>query len=112
MSAQTIDHTSFTHLLRSGAVRAVAVIYLPGLGGGWALSARYGQIDAAVTARRSGQLRTWARLGSVADHLHRLGVVHFTVDASQYQIGAARRPRPDRAEAMRKVHEQARAAVE
>lgn len=106
MSAQTIDHTSFTHLFHAGAVRAVSVVYLPGQGGGWALSVRYGQTEAAVTARRSGQLRTWMKLETVADHLHRLGVVRFDVDASQYQPGATRQRRPDRAEAMRKLHQQ------
>ena len=107
MNPQTIDYTSFTHLLQAGAIRAVSAVYLPGQAGGWALSVRYGTTEAAVTARRSGQLRTWAKLETVADHLHKLGVVRFDVDASQYQPGETRRRRPDRAEAMRKLHEKA-----
>ena len=107
MIDKTIDYTSFKHLLLAGAVRSVCAVYLPGQTGGWALSIRYGTTEAAITARRSGQLRTWAKLDTVTDHLHRLGVERFDVDASQYQLGAMRRRRPDRAEAMRLIHEKA-----
>ncbi|WP_377780431.1 hypothetical protein [Comamonas odontotermitis] len=107
MINQTIDHTSFKHLLQAGAVRNVCAVYLAGQTGGWALSVRYGTVEAAITARRSGQLRTWAKLDTVTDHLHKLGVGRFEVDASQYQPGTMRRRRPDRAEAMRLIHEKA-----
>ena len=106
MKPNTIDHTSFTHLLLADAIRAVCVVYVPGQPGGWALSVRYGTTEAAVTARRSGELRTWAKLETVADHLHRLGVTRFDVDAANYSPGATRRRRPDRAEAMRLLHKQ------
>ena len=66
--------------LLAGAIRAVGVVYLPSAG--WALSVRYGTTEAAVTAGRSGKLRTWAKLETVAEHLHKLNVVRFDVDAS------------------------------
>lgn len=100
----TIDYTSAVHLLQAGAVRSVCLVYVPGQGGGWGISMRYGSTEAAITARRTGQLRTWARMDTAVGQLLKLGIVKFEVDATNYEPEMVRPRRPDRAEAMREIH--------
>jgi len=54
-----------------------------------------------VTSR--GSVRVFASLDTVASYVGDLGLLRFDVDISHYKAGRLRRPRPDRAEAMRKT---------
>jgi len=100
----TIDYTSAVKLIEAGAVRSASLVYVPGRGGGWCLSLRYGVTEAAVTARRSGELRKWTKLDTAAAQLLKIGITQFEVDAKNYEPEATRVRRPDRAEAMRQIH--------
>ncbi|SRR5260221_1817484 len=50
-----------------------------------------------------GDIRLFASLDTAASYVGDLGLLQFEVDISHYKAGRLRRPRPDRAEAMRKT---------
>jgi hypothetical protein len=54
-----------------------------------------------VLGNSRGNLRQFASLNTAVDFLRRVGVARFEVDAEEYERGRTRKPRPDRAEALR-----------
>ena len=106
MTTKTIDHLTLSRLVEAGAVRAAHVI---GQAGGWALSVKYGVAERFLAAQRSGKLRLFRKLETVMLYLKSLGISNFDVDASGYdaEIAKTHQKRPDRAEALKRLHESA-----
>jgi hypothetical protein len=96
----TIDHRTLSRLVEAGAVRGAHVI---GQRGGWALIIRYGMQERPLAAQRSGQVRLFKKLDTVAAYLHGIGLARFDVDAANYEPDALAGRRPDRAEALRRT---------
>jgi hypothetical protein len=106
MTVPTIEHSTLSHLAEAGAIRAAHVI---GQAGGWALSVKYGMAERFLAAQRTGKLRLFRKLETVVAYLKTLGISRFEVDASGHDAKQAKthHKRPDRAEALKRVHEAA-----
>ncbi len=105
MSAETIDHTTFSRLVEAGAVRGAHVVGQPG---GWSVIVKYGMTERALAAQRSRQVRVFRRMETLVTYLKGIGIQHFDVDAADYAAdGGKAHSRPDRAEALRRAHEAA-----
>ncbi|MDQ0470246.1 hypothetical protein [Labrys wisconsinensis] len=105
MSAETIDHVTLTRLVEAGAVRSTRVV---GQDGGWAVRIGYGTAERALAAQRSHRVRLFKRFETLASYLKGVGISRFDVDVTDYASEAVKtRARPDRAEALRRVHEAA-----
>ncbi len=100
---QKLNHATLTQLARAGAVREVRAI---GQRGGWLLAISFGaQSGVRLCAQRSGEPRLFARFESLVSYLRGLKIDRFEVEASHFEAKAApSRRRPDRAEALRRVH--------
>lgn len=100
---ETIDHTTLLRLVEAGAVHAASVI---GQSAGWGVMVKYGKSQRPLAARR-GQVRTFRHLETVVKYLRGLGIVHFDVDAVNYDAAQfkAARSRPDSAAALKRAHE-------
>lgn len=105
-TSQTIDHRTLTQLVASGVVRAVTVV---GQAGGWVLAVKVGVAERLLAVKHSGQLRLFRRMDTVIAYLKSLGIGRFEVDANSYDEATAKahHKRPDRAEAMKRMHEAA-----
>lgn len=105
MSAETIDHTTLSRLVEAGAVRAAHVI---GQVGGWGVVIRYGMTERPLAASRSRQVRIFKKLETLVGYLKGVGISRFDVDAANYDPATLKTySRPDRAEALKRVHEAA-----
>ena len=102
MASETINHATLAHLIKADAVRSATVV---GVQGGWRVLVRYGMAERQLAAQRGG-VRTWRRLDAVAGYLHGLGMARFEVDAANHEDTPGQK-RPDRAQAMRQVHDAA-----
>lgn len=102
MSAETIDHSTLSHLVQAGAVDSAHVV---GRTGGWSLMIRYGKAERPLAAQRSRQVRLFKRMETLVSYLRDIGISQFDVDAAEY--APERASRPDRAEALRRTHEAA-----
>lgn len=102
MASETINHATLEQLIDAGAVRGATVV---GVQGGWSILVRYGLAERRLAAKRGG-VRTWRRLDAVAGYLRGLGLAHFYVDAADHEDVPGQK-RPDRAEAMREIHDAA-----
>ena len=100
---QKLNHATLAQLARAGAVTEIRAI---GRSGGWLLAVSFGaQSGACLCAQRSGEPRLFARFESLVSYLKRLGIARFVVEAAGFEAKAApSRRRPDRAEALRRVH--------
>ncbi len=100
---QRLNHATLTQLARAGAVREVRAI---GQRGGWLLAVSFGaESGLPLCAQRSGEPRLFARFESLVSYLKGLGIDRFEVETSRFEAKAApSRRRPDRAEALRRVH--------
>lgn len=94
----TIRETTVRELVTSEAVSAARVV---GQRGGYALEIRYGHSESTLATSR-GAVRLFTLEGATR-FLADLGVTKFEVDATHYEPGRIRKPRPDRAEALRKT---------
>ena len=85
-------------LAASGAVHSVLVL---GMRGGYGISIQLGAVEGLLESSRVEvrllTLETATRL------LRQMGIPRFRVDATNYEPGRMRKPRPDRAEALRKT---------
>lgn len=100
---QKLNHATLTQLARAGAVTEVRAI---GQSGGWLLAVSFGaQSGVRLCAQRSGEPRLFARFESLVSYLRGLKIDRFQVEAAGFEAKAApSRRRPDRAEALRRVH--------
>jgi hypothetical protein len=100
---QKLNHATLAQLARAGAVTEIRAV---GQSGGWLLDVRFGaQSRARLCAQRSGEPRLFARFESLVSYLKGLKINCFEVEASGFEAKAApTRRRPDRAEALRRVH--------
>lgn len=103
MTEQSIDHSTLVKLVNAGTVRAAHVVAHTG---GWGVIVPCGKKRCQLAAQR-GTMRVFAKLDTVVSYLRSVGVNHFDVDAAHYDPAPARRPRPDRAAALKVVHKAA-----
>ncbi len=106
MNTETIDHATLTRLAEAGAVSSAHVV---GQKGGWGILVKYGMTERALAAQRSHQVRIFRKFETLVSYLKGVGIVHFDVDAVNYDADSLKttRNRPDRAEAMKSAHEAA-----
>jgi len=105
MNTQTIDHTTLTKMAQAGAVRSAHIV---GQAGGWGILVKCGMTEHALTAQRSHQVRVFKKLETLVNYLKGVGIARFDVDAVNYDADSvAKHKRPDRAIAMKGVHETA-----
>lgn len=96
---ETISHQILKELVEAGSVRGACLV---GQRGGFGVVVRYGMVERTLSSTR-GQVRLFASLDTAMPYLKRLGLPRFEVDASSFEPGRLRKPRPDRAEALRKT---------
>lgn len=94
---QVIREATLRELIEAGSVASAAAV---GQHGGFFVSVQCGRTR-RVLANARGGIRLFSNLTSLATYLRRLGVSGFAVDTRQYSAGRVRRPRPDRAEALK-----------
>ncbi|CDY78042.1 Prevent host death protein, Phd antitoxin [Caballeronia glathei] len=80
MSTETITHDSVTRLVEAGAIRAAQVVGQPG---GWGVIFKYGTLERPLAAQR-GNVRVFRRFEAIVAYLRDMGIVHFEVDAADY----------------------------
>lgn len=99
--AQIVKLAALRDLVDAGSVRVADVV---GQKGGWALLVRLGMAE-RVLAAKDGTPRVFGTLEAAARLLRELKLTDFTVHQAGYQVDAGRRTRPDRAAAMREIHD-------
>lgn len=100
----TVKRATLRELVDAGTLRRVTIV---GQHGGYAVLARYGMQERTLAAK-SGAPRLFASIDTAARELRALGVATFDVDAANYEpADLLRRRRPDRAAALRAVHQAA-----
>lgn len=100
----TVKVAALRDLVDAGTVRRVTLV---GQRGGYAVLARYGTQERTLAAK-SGEPRLFASIDTAARALRALGVADFEVKAVNYAPGdLSRRRRPDRAKALKAVHQAA-----
>lgn len=95
---QGIKENTLRELAGAGSIRNACLI---GQYGGFVITVRYGELERQLASTR-GDVRLFS-LKNATDFLRGIGVVRFEVDSTNYEPGRLRKPRPDRAEAMRKT---------
>ena len=93
-------------LVIGGFVTSATVV---GQRGGYGVSIRQGTTESFLSTSR-GEARLFT-LETAARFLRQIGIARFEVDASNYEPGRIRKPRPDRAEALRKTRTTPRQAT-
>lgn len=102
MSTETIIHSTLIRLVEAGAVRTALALGVPG---GWLLIVKYGLVERTLAAQRSGDPRIFRKLDTLVNYLRELGIVRLDVDAANFDPDEiTKRRRPDRAEALRRLH--------
>ena len=96
---QTIKESVLREVVGANSVLSVCAV---GRCGSFAVVVRYGSTEKTLTNTR-GDTRLFASLNTAADFLRRLGLGRFEVDVTNFAPGRLRKPRPDRAEALRKT---------
>jgi hypothetical protein len=105
MSTDTIDHATLCQLADAGAIKDAHVV---GQKGGWAIRVRFGTRVRTLSAQRSRQIRLFRSFETLVSYLQKMGISTFDVDAAEYEPKGERTgTRPDRSEALRRVHEAA-----
>src|SRR5690349_1080862 len=99
LAAKPLREGTLRELVNIGAVSGVRLV---GGKGGFALQVACAGIDRTLGSTR-GVVRQFASLNTAVDFLRRFGIERFEVDASGYQAGRTRKPRPDRAEALKRT---------
>ena len=85
-------------LVAIGRVTSATVV---GLRGGYGIAVRDGPVQRLLATSR-GETRLFT-LEAATRFLRDVGLPRFEVDASNYEPGRLRKPRPDRAEALRRT---------
>ena len=95
-SQNTINEPMLRDLVDTNSIGSACVI---GQLGGYSIVVRLGQVERTLTTRRGG-IRLF-KLDNASKFLCELGNAKFEVDATTFQPGRLRKPRPDRAAALR-----------
>lgn len=106
MSEKTIEEKTLRALIAANSVHAVTAT---GRKGGFAVAIRHGTAEHELATARHG-VRVFPNLTRLAVFLAKLGVQRFEVDTAEYEPGRVRKPRPDRALALRHTRTQPRQA--
>lgn len=105
MTSEAIDHQTLAALVERGSVRAANVV---AQAGGCGVVVRQGRQDQPLSATRSGKLRLFKPLETVAAYLHDIGLRRFDVDATGLDLAAGSAvQRPDRSDVLKRVHQAA-----
>ena len=94
---ETIKERTLRELVEANSVRSACLV---GQHGGFAVTVRYGIVEKTLSNAR-GETRVFASLNTATEFLRRMGIVKFEVDATDYEPGRLRKPRPDRAQALK-----------
>lgn len=94
----TIKETTLRELVAADSVTSVCMV---GQSGGYAVTVRCGSAERTLATTR-GDVRLFT-LERASTLLRTLGLLRFKVDCTNYEPGRMRKPRPDRAEALRKT---------
>lgn len=94
----TIKETTLRELVAVDSVTGACIV---GQGGGYAVTVRCGLAERTLVSTR-GNVRLFT-LERASALLCTLGFFRFEVDCKNYAPGLLRKPRPDRAEALRKT---------
>lgn len=94
----TLREQVLRELVEVGAIEAARVV---GGVGGYRVTVQFGSEQRTLSTSRS-EVR-WFSLEAAAKFLREIGLPKFEVDVTGYQQGRIRKPRPDRAEALRKT---------
>lgn len=106
MTADTINHTTLSHLVEAGAVRGADVI---GQAGGWGVVIKYGMTERVLAARR-GTVRNFKKFETLVSYLKALGIAEYRVNAANYDpvaLKARSSARPDATARLKHAHEAA-----
>lgn len=97
----TLRETTLRELVTTGALSRVRAV---GQVGGFVVSISCGSTEGeSQLASTRGEVRVFPNLTTLAAHLRRLGIAQFDVDTAGYQPARVRKPRPDRAHALRRT---------
>ena len=94
-----LTEATLRDLIAAGLVEALVAMGKPS---GYVVAVRFGSAE-RILGNARGAPKVFGSLDTVVTQLKRLGVEEFAVNASGYQPGLIRAPRPDRAEAMRRA---------
>jgi len=105
-----LQHATLQQLAAAKALGGARAVPMEG---GWALQVRYGEAKGLLEAQRSRRPRLFRRLETLVDYLRDIGVASFEVEvgASPPEAAPSRR-RPDRAAALRRLHQLAEESPE
>lgn len=105
VTPETIDSKAVKSLVDAHAIRGATIFGQPG---GWAVLVRYGALERAIAAQKSGTTRVWRHLDTAAAFVRQeLGLPRFEVDTVGHDPHALERRRPDTAARQRRAHEAA-----
>ena len=101
MKMETIDTDTLRALVAAGSVRNVSLVGQPG---GWVAVIHYGMTERVLAAAR-GNVRVFRTFETMLAWFRKIGIVQFTVDASNYDPDALKdeRRRADASERMRRI---------
>lgn len=102
MTSATIKLSTLRELVDAKTITRVVAIGVPG---GFTLSVNCASAT-RVLSGSNGAPRCFTNLNTLSGFLSRCGVSEFEVDARSYQRVRVRKPRPDRAAALKKTRNQ------
>lgn len=103
INVPSIDHASLIQLAEAGALLETHVV---GQGGGWSVLVRYGNQSRVLAAQRGNAARVFKKMDTLVSYLKDAGISKFDVDSAAF-VTEAGTARPDRARALREMHEAA-----
>lgn len=95
----TIKEPALRELVAASVVRSATIV---GQHGGFVVTVSYGAGDKTLATTRGG-IRLFATLDTAGTFVRGLGLPRFEVDLTQYEPARLRKPRPDRAEALKRT---------
>ena len=101
----TIREPMLLELIRASA--AIGAI-VTGQEKGFSLVVKIGSNGEKVLATSRGDVRLFASLDTAGQYIKNMGLPRFEVDMNRYEKGRLRKPRPDRAEALRRTRTKVR----
>lgn len=101
--SEFIDHTTLSRMVETGVVHSAHVVGLPG---GWAVVVKSEKHECLLVTKNTRIVRVWRRFETLVSCLKGIGLTQFEVDTSNFeQNNTSRAKRPDRAQALKKIHE-------
>lgn len=96
---ETIREPTLRELIRTG----VAPVHAVGQEGGFRIAIGSPDQPSVLASTKSGAIRVFPNLTTLATYLHAMGVSDFGVSMAHYRPGRVRAPRPDRAAALQRT---------